>query len=91
MPYKVHTYLGSFGSRTQKPIMVYSSNSLIHELQRARPKKAEKLTEKKNGKVNGRAHDLKRSQAYPKRFGKAVALVIKRSLKKSAAASTRVA
>ena len=60
-----------------KPIEVWSTHGFVNIL-RTKPKRcATKLVVKKKGRVNGRSKLLRKSQAYPRLFGKKVAKVFK--------------
>ena len=82
LPHKIMTYLGCFGARTPKPVCLYSTCADILCLARPPPRHmSERLTTRQGSRVNGNATALRCSQSYPKKFGRAVALVVKKRLK----------
>lgn len=75
---QVRVCLGSYGGSSPKPIYVYSNNQAVLSLKRKLPSKAkwDKLAEiTEDGQVNGLSKKLKQSQAYPEKFGEAVAKI----------------
>lgn len=77
--------LGAYGGETLKPIDVCSDCEEVALLVRPRPSHSLKRLasfDKKKGAVNGKRCELSKSQAYPKKFGLAVAQVYKTIRKK---------
>ena len=69
------TYLGSFGSRTEKAIQLWSNKSL-EPLRRDKPtlEASNSLCERDDaGGFTGKKDELKESEVYPVLFGEAVA------------------
>ena len=77
MTFKIRTCLSNFGAASMKPIEVWSTHRFVNILQTSPKRCATKLVVKKKGRVNGRGKLLKKSQAYPRLFGKKVAKVFK--------------
>ena len=76
-PYQVTTYLGAFGAKTEKGLVLRSSMDSITEVKRKRPKKETLSVRDSNGAVTGKRKDLKQSQAYTRKFGEALATLVK--------------
>ena len=76
LPYSGCVPLGAYGADTLKPIDVCSDCKEVTVLVCKKPRHGLKQlasTDKKTGVVNGKSKLLAKSQAYPPRFGKAVA------------------
>ena len=76
------TYLFCFGSKSTKPIKIWSTCTLVANLKRKKPRNAGGLAERKGNHVNGNSKALKQSQSYPPAFGAAVSQEMKSTLKK---------
>lgn len=83
--HKQQTWLGHFGSTSPKPVIIYSSLSL-HAIACTRPADARlsRLCDRSGEAINGRAGDLRASQAYPERFGKIIAALMKDAMRRGA-------
>ena len=82
---RVRVCLGSYGGNTPKPIYLYSNNPSAEKLKRKLPSDAswEKLCYvSESGSATGLRKNLKVSQAYPDRFGEAVAELTQQGLPK---------
>ena len=75
-------YLFCVGSKSTKPIKIWSTCTLVANLKRKKPRNAGGLAERKGNHVNGNSKALKQSQSYPPAFGAAVAQEMKSTLKK---------
>ncbi len=81
LPHRALTHLGAFGASSAKPLQLWSSSPAVHELARPKPKHSEQvLTRRDSRGVHGKRNALCASQAYPKRFGHAVAEVFQHEL-----------
>ena len=86
LPFSQVVNLSAFGAPTLKPIDVCSDCVEVRML--AKPTTRTGLKQltyvDKNGSVAGKKDQLSRSQAYPAKFGRRVAIVYKHILKKRA-------
>ena len=76
------TYAGAFGAPTCKPFIIRSTSSLVHKLNRPKPKNLATLCyyDAARESTTGNKRDLSSSQAYPYKFGDAVAELFKEEL-----------
>ena len=78
MPHKATVHLGSYGADTQKSVTIWSTSSLVQRLRVPMQRAGATLaTRTASGSVTGKGKALKASQAYPRKFGEAVAAVAK--------------
>ena len=73
--FKCETYLGSYGSASQKPIQLLGNDQKLNDLAREMPMNCESelCTRDEAGGYTGKKQELKESEMYPVLFGEAVA------------------
>ena len=78
LKHKVGVDLSAYGTEVPKPIIVWSTSKLVETLKREPVKTKKRLAVRsEDGGVTGIRKALKSSQAYPPKFGAAVALIFK--------------
>ena len=71
---KPQVWLKAFDSTTMKPLTIWSSSPIVHQLKRDKPRAGKTLcVPSRNGGVDGVKDNLTASAAYPKKFGRALA------------------
>ena len=76
--YEQQVWPKSYGSKTMKPLSIWSSSEAVHGLKRYKPRPGVRLSKPARcGGTTGIAKELKESSAYPAAFGKAVAMLMK--------------